>query len=56
MKNKILITTKMKPLYKCSFCEVSLGYEKELKAHESVCDKNGKTEQERFEARKRTEK
>jgi len=43
----------MKPLYKCSFCEYSFRTDEERKEHEEICIKNGKTEQERFEARKR---
>jgi len=39
--------------YQCSFCENSLRSDEERKEHEEVCVKNGKTEQERFEARKR---
>lgn len=39
--------------YQCSFCENSFRADKERKEHEEVCVKNGKTDQERFEARKR---
>jgi len=43
----------MKALYKCSFCEYSLRSDEKRKEHEETCPKNDKTEQERFEARKR---
>ena len=39
-------------LYQCSFCENSFRSDEERKKHEQVCVKNGKTEQEHFEARK----
>lgn len=40
-------------LYQCSFCENSFSSDEEQKKHEEVCIKNGKTDQERFEAKKR---
>ena len=38
--------------HQCSFCENSFRSDERRKEHEEVCFKNGKTEQERFEARK----
>ena len=43
----------MAKLYKCSFCEYSFSSDEKRKEHEEVCIKNGKTERERFEARKK---
>jgi len=42
--------------WKCSYCKISLHSDDERKQHEEVCVKNGKTKQERFEARKRRAK
>ena len=40
-------------LHQCSFCKNSFYSDEERKEHEDVCVKNGMTEQERFESRKR---
>lgn len=37
--------------HQCSYCEKSYQSDEERKNHEKVCVKNGKTEQERFNAR-----
>lgn len=46
----------MAALYQCSFCENSFRSDKERKEHEEICVKNGKTERERFEAKKQLAK
>ena len=40
-------------LWQCSYCEVSLRSDEEWQEHEKICIKSGKTEQERFYAKKR---
>lgn len=42
----------MAEFYQCSFCKYSFRSDEERKEHEEICDKNGKTDRERFEARK----
>ena len=39
-------------LYQCSFCEFSFCSDEKRKEHEEICDKNVKTEQERFNKKK----
>lgn len=42
----------MVSLYQCSYCDNSYYFNSEREKHEEICEKNGKTEQERFASRK----